>query len=129
MDENIHILKADEYILHDYFENQIRENQEQEYYITAGIEEIKDMYRSLKDSIQKRQDIIEQYTNQICKTTQVYNEVMNEFVVDGQFKWDWLVAGCKSDTTGEEFQVLPDYPKGKPEELEGIEFDINELRV
>ena len=79
MDENIHILKADEYILHDYFENQIRENQEQEYYITAGIEEIKDMYRSLKDSIQKRQDIIEQYTNQICKTTQVYNEVMNEF--------------------------------------------------
>ena len=22
-------------------------------------------------------------------------EVMNEFVVDGQFKWDWLVAGCK----------------------------------
>ena len=25
-------------------------------------------------------------------------EVMNEFVVDGDFKWDWLVAGCKSDT-------------------------------
>jgi hypothetical protein len=56
-------------------------------------------------------------------------EVMNEFVVDGDFKWDWLVAGCKSDTTKEQFQVFPDYPKGKPEELEGIEFDINELRV
>ena len=56
-------------------------------------------------------------------------EIMNEFVVDGQFQWDWLVAGCKSDTTGEEFQVFPDYPKGKPEELEGIDFSLNELRV
>ena len=56
-------------------------------------------------------------------------EVMNEFVIDGDFKWDWLVAGCKSDTTGEEFQVFPDYPKGKPEELEGIDFNIDEIRV
>jgi hypothetical protein len=54
---------------------------------------------------------------------------MNEFVIDGEFKWDWLVAGCKSDTTGEEFQVWPTYPKGKPDELEGIEFEINELKV
>lgn len=55
--------------------------------------------------------------------------VMKEFVIDGGFKWDWLVAGCKSDTTGEEFQVWPTYPKGKPDELEGIEFEINELKV
>ena len=54
-------------------------------------------------------------------------EVMNEFVVDGEFKWDWLVAGCKSDTTGEEFKVYPDYPKGKPDELIGIEFDLERL--
>ena len=56
-------------------------------------------------------------------------EVMNEFVIDGEFKWDWLVAGCKSDTTGEEFQLWPTYPKGKPKELEGIEFDVFELPV
>ena len=54
-------------------------------------------------------------------------EVMNEFVVDGEFKWDWLVAGCKSDTTGEEFKVYPDYHKGKPDELIGIEFDLERL--
>ncbi|BCU95242.1 MAG: hypothetical protein CM15mV8_0860 [Caudoviricetes sp.] len=30
---------------------------------------------------------------------------MEEFIVDGDFKWDWLVAGCKSDTTGEEYKV------------------------
>ena len=48
---------------------------------------------------------------------------MNEFVIDGEFKWDWLVAGCKNDTTGEEFQVWPDYPKGKPDELIGVELD------
>ena len=51
-------------------------------------------------------------------------EVMNEFVIDGEFKWDWLVAGCKSDTTGEEFKVWPTYPKGKPDELEGIDFEL-----
>ena len=56
-------------------------------------------------------------------------EVMNEFVIDGEFKWDWLVAGCKSDTTGEEFKVWPTYPKGKPDELEGIEFDVFELNI
>jgi hypothetical protein len=56
-------------------------------------------------------------------------EVMNEFVIDGDFKWDWLLAGCKSDTTGEEFQVLPSYPKGKPKELEELEFDLNEMKV
>ena len=37
-----------------------------------------------------------------------------EFVVDGQFKWDWLVAGCKNDETGEEFRLEPSYPLGKP---------------
>jgi hypothetical protein len=46
---------------------------------------------------------------------------MNEFVVDGDFKWDWLAAGCKNDETGEEFLVEPSYPKGKPDELIGVE--------
>ena len=56
-------------------------------------------------------------------------EVMNEFVVDGEFKWDWLVAGCKSDTTGEEFKVWPDYTKGKPKELEGIDFELEHFDI
>ena len=56
-------------------------------------------------------------------------EVMNEFVVDGEFKWDWLVAGCKNDRTGEEFKVYPEYPKGKPPELEDLDFSENRLEV
>ena len=56
-------------------------------------------------------------------------EVMNEFVVDGEFKWDWLVAGCKSDTTGEEFKVWPDYPKGNPKELEGVDFELEHFDI
>ena len=52
---------------------------------------------------------------------------MEEFIVDGDFKWDWLVAGCKSDTTGEEYKIYPDYPNGKPDELIGIEFDLEKL--
>jgi len=38
------------------------------------------------------------------------------------FQYDWLMAGCKNDETGEEFQIEPSYPKGKPEELQGLEF-------
>ena len=34
-------------------------------------------------------------------------DVLWEFVNDGDFQWDWLVAGCKSDTTGEEFVIEP----------------------
>jgi len=56
-------------------------------------------------------------------------EVMNEFVIDGNFKWDWLVAGCKNDVTGEEFRVEPTYPKGKPKELQGLNFSDSRLEV
>ena len=54
---------------------------------------------------------------------------MWEFVVDNQFKWDWLAAGCKNDETGEEFILEPTYPKGKQLELEGIDLGINGLSV
>ena len=50
-------------------------------------------------------------------------DVMWEFVIDGQFKWDWLVAGCKNDATGEEFQISPDYPLGLPDELKNVDID------
>jgi len=56
-------------------------------------------------------------------------DVMWEFVVDGNFKWDWLAAGCKNDETGEEFILEPTYPLGKPKELEGIDLGINGLSV
>jgi|TARA_Y100000758_G_scaffold194555_1_gene138689 hypothetical protein len=54
-------------------------------------------------------------------------DVMWEFVIDGEFKWDWLVAGCKNDATGEEFRLEPSYPLGKPKELEGLDFTDERL--
>ena len=32
-------------------------------------------------------------------------DVLWDFVNKGQFEWDWLVAGCKNDQTGEEFRI------------------------
>jgi len=56
-------------------------------------------------------------------------EVMNEFVIAGGKKWDWIVAGCQNDTTGEEFKVYPKYPYGKPKELDGLNFSKDRLEV
>ena len=50
-------------------------------------------------------------------------DVLWEFVNDMNFQYDWLMAGCKNDDTGEEFQIEPSYPKGKPLELEDLEFE------
>lgn len=50
-------------------------------------------------------------------------DVLWEFVNDLNFKYDWLMAGCKNDDTGEEFTIEPSYPKGKPKELEGLELE------
>jgi len=51
-------------------------------------------------------------------------DVLWEFVEDGNFKWDWLLAA-----TGEEFTIEPSYPKGKPKELEGLDFTDQRLEV
>ena len=56
-------------------------------------------------------------------------DVLWEFVNDGDFKWDWLVAGCTNEETGEKFIVYPTYPKGKPDELEGLEFDLKDILI
>jgi hypothetical protein len=48
---------------------------------------------------------------------------MWDFVNDMNFDYDWLAAGCKNEETGEEFIIEPTYPKGKPDELEGLDFD------
>ena len=47
-------------------------------------------------------------------------DVLWEFVNDMNFKYDWLMAGCKNDQTGEEFQIEPSYPKGKPKEQKDL---------
>ena len=52
-------------------------------------------------------------------------DVLYDFVVVNNFKYDWLAAGCKNNDTGEEFIIEPTYPKGKPDELEGIILDKN----
>ena len=56
-------------------------------------------------------------------------EVMREFVEDNNFEWDWLVAGCTNEETGEKFTIYPTYPKGKPSELEGITFDLKYILI
>ena len=56
-------------------------------------------------------------------------DVLWEFVNDMNFKYDWLMAGCKNEETGEEFQIEPSYPKGKPKELEGLDFTDQRLKV
>ena len=50
-------------------------------------------------------------------------DVTWDFVIQGDFNWDWLAFGCKNDKTGETFIIEPSYPKGKPEELEGVVID------
>ena len=49
-------------------------------------------------------------------------DVLWEFINDTNFRYDWLLAGCKNDVTGEEFTIEPSYPKGKPKELRGLDF-------
>ena len=43
-----------------------------------------------------------------------------DFVVKGEFNWDWLAFGCINHETGEEFVIEPTYPLGKPKELQGV---------
>lgn len=50
-------------------------------------------------------------------------DVMWDFVNDMNFDYDWLMAGCKNEETGEQFMIEPTYPKGKPDELEDLGFD------
>tara|TARA_B100000900_G_C20558642_1_gene707891 strand:+ start:728 stop:1039 length:312 start_codon:yes stop_codon:yes gene_type:complete len=48
-------------------------------------------------------------------------DVMWEFVNDLNFKYDWLAAACKNEDGTEEFVIEPSYPKGKPQELQGLD--------
>ena len=56
-------------------------------------------------------------------------DVLYNFIVSNDFRYDWLAAGCKNDDTGEEFTIEPSYPKGKPDELKGIILDSRSLKI
>ena len=56
-------------------------------------------------------------------------DVLYDFIVSNDFRYDWLAAGCKNDDTGEEFIIEPSYPKGKPDELKGIILDSRSLKI
>lgn len=73
--------------------------------------------------MQRTFDTMEDCKNELLLQTRDNGtyDVLWEFVNDVDFKYDWLIAGCKNDETGEEFTVEPSYPKGKPKELQGVD--------
>ena len=87
--------------------------------ITQQNFEMQGWYKTMDEC---RTELISQHPDQTY-------QVMREFVTDVEFHWDWLAAGCKNDETGETFIIEPTYPKGKPDELIGIELDIRELEI
>lgn len=72
-------------------------------------------------------DTMEQCKTELLKQDPVRGtyDVLWEFVNDTEFRYDWLLAGCKNDETGEEFVIEPTYPKGKPDELLDIDLGAN----
>ena len=73
--------------------------------------------------MQQTFDTMEECKAELLKKDPVRDtyDVLWEFVNDMNFQYDWLMAGCKNDETGEEFTVEPSYPKGKPKELQGVD--------
>ena len=68
---------------------------------------------------------IEECKQELLLNTRFNNtyDVLYNFIVSNDFRYDWLMAGCKNEDTGEEFIIEPSYPKGKPDELKGIILD------
>ena len=68
---------------------------------------------------------IEECKQELLLNTRFNNtyDVLYNFIVSNDFRYDWLMAGCKNEATGEEFLIEPSYPKGKPDELKGIILD------
>ena len=57
------------------------------------------------------------------------NDCAYEVAVKPTDDGGYLIAGCKNDSTGEEFIIEPSYPLGKPDELLGIEFDSKRIQI
>ena len=70
-------------------------------------------------------ETIEECKQELLLNTRFNNtyDVLYNFIVSNDFRYDWLMAGCKNEDTGEEFIIKPSYPKGKPDELKGIILD------
>ena len=70
-------------------------------------------------------ETIEECKQELLLNTKFNNtyDVLYNFIVLNDFRYDWLAAGCKNDDTGEEFVIEPSYPKGRPDELENIILD------
>ena len=70
-------------------------------------------------------ETIEECKQELLLSTRFNNtyDVLYDFIVSNDFRYDWLAVGCKNDDTGEKFVIEPSYPKGKPDELEGIILD------
>ena len=68
---------------------------------------------------------IEECKQELLLNTRFNNtyDVLYDFIVSNDFRYDWLVAGCKNDDMEKEFIIEPSYPKGKPDELKGIILD------
>ena len=81
--------------------------------------EMKGWFKSME---QCQTHLLEQHPDQTYKVTR-------EFVTDSEFKWDWLVAGCTNEETGEKYMLYPDYPRGKPKELEGLTFELKDILI
>jgi len=78
METNTHILTADKYVSLEYSEHQIRENQDQAYYITTGIEEIKDIHNILHKSLSAMKNNMEEISKEI-KYLKDHDEPIKEF--------------------------------------------------
>tara|TARA_Y100000034_G_scaffold83675_1_gene100184 strand:- start:753 stop:1064 length:312 start_codon:yes stop_codon:yes gene_type:complete len=87
--------------------------------ITQQNFEMQGWYKTMDEC---RTELLSQHSDQTY-------QVMREFVTDTNFNFDWLVAGCMNEETGEKFVVYPTYPKGKPPELEGLEFELKDLMI
>jgi hypothetical protein len=65
MEQDPIIQQADNYLSQEYFPDQLREKQDQEYYITQGIERIKDIRNELDQQLKVKTKEIDDCVNEL----------------------------------------------------------------
>ena len=78
MEENIQIINADKYLTQVYSENELIESQNQAYYITAGMDEIKDLYNNIQNMLTGMKDNINKINNKI-EHLEEHDQPLREF--------------------------------------------------
>ena len=70
-------------------------------------------------------ETLEECKQELLLNTRFNNtyDILYDFIVSNDFRYDWLAAGCRNVDTEEEFIIEPSYPKGKPDELKDIILD------